>query len=65
MRLYINGDSHSAGTEAVNDYDFSCQDPKLNDNRFVPHPDNLQASYGEILCHLLNLEVINHYYTGA
>lgn len=52
MILYVNGDSHSAGAEAVNPYCFAADDPLYWALGRRPHPDNLRASYG---CELANL----------
>lgn len=46
MILYVNGDSHSAGAEAVNDYCFAQDDSLYYDLGRLPHPDNEKASYG-------------------
>jgi hypothetical protein len=51
MILYINGDSHSAGAEAVNTYAFANDDPLYWALGRLPHPDNLRVSYG---CELAN-----------
>lgn len=52
MILYVNGDSHSAGAEAVNPYCFAEDDPLYYGLGRQPHPDNLRASYG---CELANM----------
>lgn len=52
MILYVNGDSHSAGAEAVNSYSFAVDDPMYWALGRQPHPDNLRVSYG---CELANL----------
>jgi hypothetical protein len=52
MILYVNGDSHSAGAEAVNPHAFANDDPLYWGLGRQPHPDNLRASYG---CELANL----------
>jgi hypothetical protein len=44
--LYVNGDSHSAGAEAVNSCCFAEDDPLYYGLGRQPHPDNLQSSYG-------------------
>lgn len=51
MILYINGDSHSAGAEAVNSYCFAEDDPLYYALGRIPHPDNEQVSYG---CNIAN-----------
>lgn len=56
MILYVNGDSHSAGAQAVNDFAFAQDDPKLWQDEWFnkPHPDNLPASYGQLLANKIN-----------
>lgn len=51
MILYVNGDSHSAGAEAVNSYCFAEDDPFYYALGRIPHPDNERASYG---CNIAN-----------
>jgi hypothetical protein len=52
MILYVNGDSNSAGAEAVNSYCFAEDDPLYYGLGRDPHPDNLRVSYG---CELANM----------
>jgi hypothetical protein len=52
MILYVNGDSNSAGAEAVNPYCFAKDDPLYWALDRQPHPDNLRVSYG---CELANM----------
>jgi len=47
--LYVNGDSHSAGAEAVNQFGFAHDDPRYTSLGRRPHPDNLRASYGALI----------------
>jgi hypothetical protein len=49
--LYVNGDSHSAAAEAVNDYCFANDDPIYYALGRMPHPDNERVSYG---CNIAN-----------
>jgi len=49
--VYVNGDSHSAGAEAVNPYCFAQDDPLYWGLGRQPHPDNERVSYG---CHIAN-----------
>ncbi len=51
MILYVNGDSHSAGAEAVNDFCFANDDPLYYALGRIPHPDNERVSYG---CNIAN-----------
>jgi hypothetical protein len=53
MILYVNGDSHSAGAEAVNDYCFAQDDSLYYDLGRLPHPDNEKASYGCLVANQL------------
>jgi hypothetical protein len=46
MILYINGDSHTAGAEAVNVHAFAEDDSKYFYMGRAPHPDNLAVSWG-------------------
>ena len=58
MILYVNGDSHSAGAEAVNTHCFANDDPKYADLGRRPHPDNLKVSYGQLLADNLNYTLV-------
>lgn len=53
MILYVNGDSHTAGAEAVNPHAFAWDDPLLGHLRRLPHPDNLAVSWGRQLANTL------------
>ena len=53
MILYVNGDSHTAGAEAVNSFAFAEDDPELNYLKRLPHPANLKASWGRKLADIL------------
>ena len=57
MILYVNGDSHSAGAEAVNSFAFASDDPQYKYLGRLPHPDNLFASYGNVLAKNLSAEL--------
>ena len=54
MILYVNGDSHSAGAEAVNSYAFAKDDPLYYALGRQPHPDNERVSYGCQLANMMN-----------
>jgi hypothetical protein len=54
MILYVNGDSHSAAAEAVNNYAFAEDDTAHWQLGRRPHPDNLAVSYGQHLANQLN-----------
>ena len=49
MILYVNGDSHTAAAEAVNQHAFAEDDHGLVYLGRVPHPDNLAVSWGRVL----------------
>lgn len=49
MILYVNGDSHTAGAEAVNQHAFAEDDSQYFYLGRAPHPDNLQVSWGKLL----------------
>jgi hypothetical protein len=49
MILYVNGDSHTAGAEAVNAHAFAEDDPALFYLGRAPHPENLAVSWGKVL----------------
>jgi len=49
MMLYVNGDSHTAGAEAVNAHAFAEDDSSLFYLGRAPHPDNLAVSWGKVL----------------
>ena len=51
MILYVNGDSHAAGAEAVNPHVFAEDDGMYWNMGRQPHPDNLRVSFG---CELAN-----------
>lgn len=53
MILYVNGDSHTAGAEATNSYNWAGDDPKYEHFDARPHPDNLAVSWGKLLADLL------------
>ena len=54
MILYVNGDSHTAGAEAVNPYAFAEDDQQYFFMGRSPHPENLQASWGQCLSNTLH-----------
>lgn len=58
MILYVNGDSHSAAGEAVNDFCFANDDPKYFYAGRIPHPDNLKVSYGSLLGSIIKAKFI-------
>ena len=65
MILYVNGDSHSAGAEAVNDYCFAEEDSNYQHLGKTHHPDNLKASYGQVLANNIGYELTCDAESGA
>lgn len=57
MILYVNGDSHSAGAEAVHYACFANDDSKYTHLGRKPHPENLEVSYGKLLANRLGAEL--------
>lgn len=53
MILYVNGDSHTAAAEAVNQHAFAEDDPALFYLGRAPHPANLAVSWGRMLADTL------------
>lgn len=49
MKLYINGDSHTAAAEAVNPHAFAEDDPSYFYLGRAPHPENAAVSWGRTL----------------
>lgn len=49
MKLYVNGDSHTAAAEAVNTFAFAEDDGRYFYLGRAPHPDNLAVSWGRSL----------------
>jgi hypothetical protein len=47
--LYVNGDSHSAGAEIAGPWAFAEDDSKYGGLGRMPHPANLELSYGKLL----------------
>ena len=53
MILYVNGDSHTAAAEAVNNHAFAMDDSNLFYMGRAPHPANLAVSWGRLLADTL------------
>lgn len=49
MILYVNGDSHTAAAEAVNNHAFAEDDSQYWYLERRPHPDNIAVSWGKLL----------------
>jgi hypothetical protein len=58
MKIYVNGDSHSAGAEAAHTAAFAEDDPKYRGLGRMPHPDNLEVSYGRQLANRLGAKLV-------
>ena len=58
MILYVNGDSHTAAAEAVNNHSFAEDDSKYWYLERRPHPDNLAVSWGKLLSERLKSSFI-------
>lgn len=58
MILYVNGDSHTAAAEAVNNHSFAEDDKKYWHLERRPHPDNLAVSWGKLLSERLKSSFI-------
>ena len=58
MILYVNGDSHTAAAEAVNNHAFAEDDGNLWPSGREPHPDNLAVSWGKQLADSINYSLI-------
>lgn len=58
MILYVNGDSHTAAAEAVNNYAFAEDDGNLWPAGREPHPDNLAVSWGKQLADRLGYDLV-------
>lgn len=52
--IYINGDSHSAGAEIINDYAFANDDPRFLALGRRAHPENIPYTFGYKLATILN-----------
>jgi hypothetical protein len=59
MKLYVNGDSHSAAAEAVNAHAFAEDDGRYFYLGRAPHPDNAAVSWPTVLGRTLKAVVHN------
>jgi hypothetical protein len=57
VKLYVNGDSHAAGAEAVSPAAFAEDDGHTELGR-RPHPANLAVSWGQQLANRLGVELV-------
>ena len=57
MIVYVNGDSHTAGAEAVNGCASADDDPKYKFLQKLPHPDNIRVSFGQLVADQLQAEL--------
>lgn len=58
MILYVNGDSHAAAAEAVNQHAFAEDDPALFYMGRAPHPANLAVSWARLLSEKLKATLV-------
>jgi hypothetical protein len=58
MILYVNGDSHTAAVQAVNNFCFANDDFSKVALGKKPHPDNLAVSWGAHLSKMLALALV-------
>lgn len=58
MILYVNGDSHTAAAEAVNNHGFAEDDTQYWYLQRRPHPDNLAVSWGKLLSERLKAQFL-------
>jgi hypothetical protein len=65
MILYINGDSHAAGAEAMLPHGWAEDDGQFWGQGRHPHPDNEAVSFGAELAQLLGCERINQSQSGG
>lgn len=65
MILYTNGDSHTAGAEAVVPAGWAQDDPLLYHLGRAPHPYNAAVSWGCRLASALGAEWVNHAQSGS
>jgi len=54
LTLYVNGDSHAAAAECVNNYGWALDDGLYWGLGKKPHPDNARASFGCEIANQLN-----------
>lgn len=59
MKLYVNGDSHSAGAEAVNAHAFAEDDAQYFYLGRAPHPDNAAVAWPTVLARTLKAVLHN------
>lgn len=57
MKLYVNGDSHSAGAETVKNYCFADDDYRYIHLGRRAHPECVELSYGQMLADKLGAEL--------
>lgn len=59
MKLYVNGDSHTAAAEAVNQHAFAEDDQRFIHMGRAPHPENSAVSWARQLGDVLKATVHN------
>lgn len=65
MILFVNGDSHAAGAEAVSPHGFAEDDGSCWGMGQQPHPDNLAVSFGAELARLMQARFVCHAQSGG
>jgi len=58
MILYVNGDSHTAAAECVNNHAFAEDDPQYWMLGRAPHPDNLEHGWAKLLSNRLHTGMV-------
>lgn len=58
MILYANGCSHTAASEALNEFNAAWDDPQYYHLKRQAHPDNIKASYASIISNHLNVDLV-------
>lgn len=58
MILYVNGDSHTAAAECVNNHAFAEDDPQYWMMGRAPHPDNIAKSFSKLLSNRLSCGMV-------
>jgi len=59
MKLYVNGDSHTAGAEAVNPHAFAEDESRYFYLGRAPHPENAAVAWPAVLAHTIKATLHN------
>ena len=65
MILYVNGDRHAAGADAIVPYNWADDDIKYSWMEGLPHPENLKVSWGSLLAQTIKYEFVCHARPGS